>query len=115
MKRRSIASLTLLSGYFLLHACLMHNVAYAGPSMQERSTPSMEELTVALTSEDAYERAQAACELGERRSNAASAIPALVELLQDDTPVAPGVCDRIHGSFWSRGWWSRYDREARKF
>ena len=44
-----------------------------------------------LSSANAQERAEAACKLGKARAEAA--IPALIQLLSDDTPVEQPVCD----------------------
>jgi HEAT repeat protein len=44
-----------------------------------------------LSSANARERSEAACRLGKAR--AAAAIPALIQLLSDDTPVEQPVCD----------------------
>ncbi len=48
----------------------------------------------AIASPDARERARGACELQALGTRAAPAIPALVQLLADKTPVAGNVCDR---------------------
>src|SRR5947208_2167757 len=54
--------------------------------------PELRQDAEKLASADAAERAAAACRLRAAGPHAAPAIPLLVELLGDETPVTPGVC-----------------------
>jgi HEAT repeat protein len=58
----------------------------------ERVSGDVQEKIKALASANANERAEAACALGEMGERAAAAIPALINLLGDDTPVEHVEC-----------------------
>ena len=67
------------------------------------SSPSVKANIQKLSSADARERIEAACALGKAR--AAAAIPDLIKLLSDDTPVAQPVCDQ-------KGVWGKGDNKT---
>ena len=64
-------------------------VVLAGPLAGEASVPSLVER---LSAPDASARAEAACELGQKRAGAASAVDALAALLPDAQRVGPVEC-----------------------
>ncbi len=69
----------------------------ARPQAQTAAQHDVADTLRTLTAGDPTERAAAACALG--RAHAVEAIPALVEMLGDDSPVAPVQC-------WTEGRWS---------
>ena len=91
----------------VFYAAPVHNSKTAEPaSVQTQRETRQAEVNVAekiraLSSADAVERATAACSLRSVGARAAAAIPALIKMLADDTPVGQLDCDK-HGS-WKRG------------
>jgi HEAT repeat protein len=82
--------------------CLM-TIAMAMPSLLARQTPSAKDLSAVidmLRSPDPVVRTGVACSRKVFNASAAAAIPALIDMLDDDEPVAPEVC-REDG----RPWW----------
>jgi HEAT repeat protein len=83
--------------------CLM-TIAMAMPRVLARQTPSAKDLSAVidmLRSPDPVVRTGVACSRKVFNASAAAAIPALIDMLDDDEPVAPEVC-REDG----RPWWS---------
>ena len=73
---------------------LLGTPAAAQPSVP-RSTPAViDEFVGRLSSTDAEDRALAACFLGQKRRRATTAVPSLVRLLPDATPVASLSCNQ---------------------
>ncbi len=82
--------------------CLLA-IAMALPDAHARQTPSAKDLSAViamLRSPDPVVRTGVACSRKVFDASAAAAIPALIEMLDDDEPVAPEVC-REDG----RPWW----------
>jgi HEAT repeat protein len=80
--------------------CLM---AIATPGLHARQTPTAKDLAAVidmLQSPDPIVRTGVACSRHVFNASAAAAIPALIDMLDDDEPVAPEVC-REDG----RPWW----------
>ena len=78
-------------------------VAIAMPGVHARQTPTAKDLSALidmLRSPDPVVRTGVACSRHVFNSSAAAAIPALIDMLDDDEPVAPEVC-REDG----RPWW----------
>ena len=91
MFRRSFARA--LAALVLLHA----TATPALPAMQVQPERGVRELSAELDAVDAAVRARAACALRELGDRAADALPSLVKLLADGSPVEGSVC--------SRRWW----------
>jgi len=71
--------------------------------LASQQAPSAKDLTTIiemLRSPDPVVRASVACSRGVFNASAAPAIPALVELLDDDEPVTPEVCREDHRRWW---------------
>lgn len=82
--------------------CLL-TIAMAMPSAHARQTPSAKDLSAVidmLRSPDPVVRTGVACSRQVFNPSAAAAIPTLIDMLDDDEPVAPEVC-REDG----RPWW----------
>jgi HEAT repeat protein len=78
-------------------------VAIAIPSIHARQTPTAKDLSAVidmLRSSDPVVRTGVACSRHVFNASASAAIPALIDMLDDDEPVAPEVC-REDG----RPWW----------
>lgn len=78
-------------------------MAIAMPSVHAQQTPTAKDLSAVidmLRSPDPVVRTGVACSREVFNSSAVAAIPALIEMLDDDDPVAPEVC-REDG----RPWW----------
>jgi HEAT repeat protein len=91
----------------LLLSCLLAP-AVSGHA-QARQTVA--DLTAALAASDASVRARAACELGQRGGDAASAAAALVAILDDVEPVPAVGCD---AGPWLQNWLSEHPDAARR-
>jgi HEAT repeat protein len=91
MRILSIAAATILCGL----GCTFYGVralSTNGLVQQQTDVSSDTQANIQkLSSANAKERSEAACRLGKAR--AAAAIPALIQLLSDDTPVEQPVCD----------------------
>src|SRR6185503_18253409 len=102
MRILSFAAATIFCGL----ACLLYRVEALStnpPTQQQTASeisPDSKTNIQKLTSANARERADAACRLGKAR--AVAAIPALIQLLSDDTPVDQPVCDE-KGNWSGRG------------
>lgn len=84
-------------------ATVIYLTAIATSSVHAQQTPTAKDLSAVidmLRSPDPVVRTGVACSRNVFNASAAVAIPALVELLDDDEPVAPEVC-REDG----RPWW----------
>jgi HEAT repeat protein len=82
---------------------LLTLIAMAMPTAHARQTPSAKDLSAVidmLRSPDPVVRTGVACSRKVFNASAAPAIPALIDMLDDDEPVAPEVC-REDG----RQWW----------
>ena len=92
--------------FFCVVSCTFYGVEAlsTNSSAQQQTTREISPDTRAniqkLASADAKERTDAACKLGKAR--AVDAIPALIQLLSDDTPVEQPVCDE-KGKWRGRG------------
>ena len=78
-------------------------VAIARPSVHARQTPTAKDLSAVidmLRSSDPVVRTGVACSRHVFNASASAAIPALIDMLDDDEPIAPEVC-REDG----RPWW----------
>jgi HEAT repeat protein len=73
-------------------AFLLAHAAFALPAAARTFQTELRAAGANLTSPDPAVRAQAACDIREHGSEAASLIPALVTLLGDGSPVDRGVC-----------------------
>jgi hypothetical protein len=82
-------------------ALVPHIVEGSAATVQARG---VREMTADLSSAEPVVRARAACDLREQGDGAASAIPQLVGLLPDLSPIAPDVC-REH-------WWRGGDKDT---
>jgi len=84
-------------------ATLIGLMAIGIPSVHAQQTPSAKDLSAVidmLRSPDPVVRTGVACSRNVFNASAAAAVPALIEMLDDDEPVAPEVC-REDG----RPWW----------
>lgn len=80
--------------------CLM---AIAMPSVRAQQTPTAKDLSAVidmLRSPDPVIRTGVACSPHVFNASAAVAIPALIDLLDDDEPVAPEICREDHRPWW---------------
>lgn len=93
--------------------CLLAGLVALGGCSRPAAAQDANELIRGLSAPDAADRAFAACELERMGASAVRrAMPRLLELLPDDTPVEGRVCR--DGTGWRRGWYedSSPGREA---
>src|SRR6185369_5810950 len=97
MRILSFAAVTI----FCVVGCTFYGVEALNTNNPVQQTSSDTQANIQkLASADARERADAACKLGKAR--AVAAIPGLIQLLSDDTPVEQPVCEE-KGNWRGRG------------
>ena len=98
MRILSLATATIFCGV----CCTFYGVEALNPNsvVQQQTANDINADIRKLASADATERTDAACKLGKAR--AVAAIPGLIQLLSDDTPVEQPVCEE-KGNWRGRG------------